>query len=332
MKIFKQILDVLFRLGISIVLLALLFKFQHVNVKRLLENIKAVNKFFLFLAFFVNFLVYALCLLRWKMLLKAFGFRLPLKRIIISFAGGLFFSSLLPSTIGGDVVRSVDLAAHTKRAREIVATVLLDRLSGCVGLVTLAIGALFFGWKYAQDRVVLLSVAIITAIMLAVLLILFNNFIFFKLNKILNSYHASRMIEVLKNLHQEIYHFKRYKKLLFTNLLFSIFIQVGSPLAFYVTALSLGQKLNLVYFFIFLPIIGAITLLPISIGGLGLRENITVFFFKKIGMAKEFAGAMSFLNSIFILILAGIGGLIYLLTIHHRRLQPHESTIFPKHT
>lgn len=324
MKIFKQILGVLFRLGISIVLLALLFKFQHVDVKRFLENIKAADKFLLFLAFWVNFLLYTLCLLRWKMLLKAFGFHLPFKRITISFAGGLFFSSLLPSTIGGDLIRSIDLAAHTNRAREVVATVFLDRLSGCIGLVIVAVAALFFGWKYAQDRVVLLSVGIITAIMLAVLLVLFNNFIFSKLNKILNSYHAGRMTERLKNLHQEIYHFRRHKKLLFANILLSIFIQIGSPLAFYVTALSLGQKLNFAYFFIFLPIIGAITLLPISIGGLGVRENSTVFFFAKAGMAKDLASAMSFLNSIFILVLAAIGGIIYVFTIHHRRIQYHQ--------
>jgi hypothetical protein len=328
MKIFKQILGVLFRLGISIVLLFLLFKFQHVDVKRLLENIKAADKFLLFLAFFVNFLVYVLCLFRWQMLLKAFDFRLPLKRIIISFAGGIFFSSLLPSTIGGDLVRSVDLAAHTNRTKEVVATVFLDRLSGCVALVIVALTALFFGWKYAQDRVVLLSIAIITAIMLAVLLVLFNNFIFSKVNKILNSPRAGRMVEMLKNLHQEIYHFRRHKKLLFANLLFSIFIQVGSPLAFYITALSLGQKLNIAYFFIFLPIIGTVTLLPISIGGLGVRENTAVFFFAKANMSKDLASAMSFLNSIFILALAVIGGLIYVLTVHHRRIQPHPSSSF----
>lgn len=321
MKIFKQILSVLSRVGVSIILLVLLFKFQHVDIKRLLENIRSADKLLLFWAFFINLLVYILCLFRWRMLLEVFGFHLHLKRIIISFSGGIFFSSLLPSTIGGDFVRSLDLAAHTKKTKEVVATVFLDRLSGCVGLAIVALLALFLGWRLIPDKSILFPVAIIIAILTSLLLVLFNDFLFSKVNKLFQSPNAGRIREALKNLHQEIYYFKNHKSALFKNLLFSVFIQLGGPVAFYLTALSLGQKLNIAYFFIFLPIIGAITLLPISIGGLGLRENATVFFFTKTGMASDLAGAMSFLNSIFILLLAATGGLIYVLTVHHRRLQ-----------
>jgi len=325
MKIFKQVLGMVLRLAASVVLLILLFKFQKVDVGRLIENIRLADRGFLIAAFLVNLAAYSLCLWRWRMLLKALDIHLPLKRIIISFSGGIFFSSLLPSTIGGDVVRTVDLAAHTKRAKEVLTTVFLDRLSGCVGMAIVAIAALIFGWRFIHDRSVLFTVAAITAIMFFVLFVLFNNFLFSKINKFLHSPNAGRFRKALKGLHEEIYYFKRNKKIMFKNLFLSVFIQLGGPLSFYVTALSLGQKINPIYFLIFLPIIGAITLLPISIGGLGLRENITVFFFTKIGMSAELAAAMSFINSIIILILAAIGGVIYVLTLHHRRIQPAQT-------
>jgi uncharacterized protein (TIRG00374 family) len=99
----------------------------------------------------------------------------------------------------------------------------------------------------------------------------------------------------------------------------SILVQAITPLTFYITALSMGLKINILYFFIFLPIISAITLLPISIGGLGIREYTTKLFFVKAGVSANLSFAMSLLNSLFIFVCAAIAGLVYILTIHHRK-------------
>jgi len=80
----------------------------------------------------------------------------------------------------------------------------------------------------------------------------------------------------------------------------------------------------MIYFFIFLPVIGAITLLPISLGGLGLRDATTIFFFAKIGVGKDLAFAMSLLSFSFLLFYGSIAGLIYFITVNHRKL-PQQS-------
>src|SRR3989338_3200084 len=117
MKALKQLLTIFLRIGISIALL--IFLFRQVDKKSLWGIIKNVDKGFLSLAFVIFFSSYVLGLLRWEMLLKAAKIHLPLKRITMSFAGGIFFSLFLPSTIGGDFMRSIDLAIHTKRTREV---------------------------------------------------------------------------------------------------------------------------------------------------------------------------------------------------------------------
>jgi len=322
MKILKKIFSILLRISISVILLILLF--SKVDKKSLIEIIKNADMPLLFLAFCIFSLAYLLCLFRWEMLLKAVKIHLPLKRVIISYSGGIFFNLFLPSTIGGDFMRSIDLAAHTKRPGEVIATVVLDRLSGYIGLVLLALMSLVFGWKLIQDKSVLFSVSIITAILIAVLLILFNKFLFSKINKLLHAPNAGKLRQLLKDLHGEIHYFRQHKKIIVNNLILSILIQTTAPLAFLVIALSLGIKVNIIYFFIFLPIINAITLLPISIGGLGLRDATTIFFFAKAGVGRDLAFAMSLINFFFILICGCLGGLIYVLTVHHRRLQPHK--------
>ncbi len=116
MVVLKKIFSILLRVGISIILLILLFR--QADEKSLLEIIRNVNKPLLFLAFLVFFLTYVLGLLRWVMLLKAVNIHLPIKRVITSFSGGIFFSLFLPSTIGGDFCAALIYPCILKNPRK----------------------------------------------------------------------------------------------------------------------------------------------------------------------------------------------------------------------
>ena len=323
MAIFKKVLSIFFRVGISVALL--IFLFRQVDKKSLLALVKNADKPLLFFSFIIFFISYPLCLFRWEILLKAAKIHLPLKRIIISFAGGIFFNLFLPSTIGGDLVRSIDLGSHTKKPKEVVATVLLDRLSGYIGLVIIALFAVIFGWRFVEDVSVLIPVFIILILLVAILLVLFNKYTYSKVNRLLRSPDSGRIREAITSLHQEIHLFSRDKKVIFNNLGLSLLVQLTAPLSFYLLGLSLGIKINIAYFFVFIPVIGAITLLPISIGGLGLRDASTIYFFAKAGVCKDMAFAMSLLNFSFILVCGSLGGIIYVFTVRHRRVQHHKS-------
>lgn len=322
MKILKRIGSIFLRIAISLALL--IFLFRQVDEKNLLVIIKNADKPVLLLAFLIFFLSYLLCLLRWQMLLKAIDINLPLKRVIISFSGGVFFNLFLPSTIGGDLMRSIDLARYTKKTKEVVATVLLDRLSGYLGLAILTIIAIFLGWRFVQDFSVLSSVAMILLLLVIIMLALFNNYFYSRINKIFGRFGAGGIMESIKKLHHQIYLFRNHTDMIWKNILLSFLIQAISPVTFYYIALAIGIKINPVYFFVFLPIIGAITLLPISIGGLGLRDAVTIFFFAKAGVIKDLAFSMSLISFFFIVIYGAVGGLIYVLTVRHRRLQYHK--------
>jgi hypothetical protein len=321
---FKKILSVALRIVVSIVLLVLLFRLNKIDVSNLIFEIKSADKALLAAGFMVFFLVYILGFWRWHMLLRAAGIQASLKRLIVSFSGGIFFSIFLPSTIGGDIVKTADLAGHTRKTKEVIATVLLDRLSGYIGLVLVILPALLLGKEMVQDKVVFSSVAAIVILLIFLLLVLFNSFIYSKITRFLTAPGAGKIKEALSDLHSEIHIFRQHKKVIFYNLILSFFIQLIAPLSAYLIALSLGIKIKFLYFLVFLPIIGAITLLPIAIGGLGLRENLFVVYFAKAGVIKQLAVAMSLLSFSFVVIYGAVGGIIYVLTVHHRRLQHNQ--------
>ncbi|MCM8797075.1 MAG: flippase-like domain-containing protein [Candidatus Omnitrophica bacterium] len=321
----KKILFSLLRIAFSVLLLFILFKSKEINLNELVAGIHRADKALLFVGFCIYFFINILGLLRWEMLLKATRIHLPLKRVIISYAGGMFFSLILPSTIGGDLTRSIDLSLHTKRPEEVVATVFVDRLSGYVGLVILVLISVFLGWRYVRDNsFILFSVMIISLLLATVLLVIFNRRVYTKINKLLHSPSAGRIRNAIRRMHQEVYIFRDRKKVLAQNVALSLLIQSIGPLTLYLICLALGQKINFIYFLIFIPIICAITLIPISIGGLGVRESLTVHLFGYVGLSKNIAAAMALINFSFILACGIIGGLVYVFTVHNRRIQHRQ--------
>ncbi len=319
MGFLRKLLGVLLRIAISIAILVFLFK--NIDIRNLTGIIKNADKLLVVISSLVFLSAYILAFLRWRMLLAALNIHLPLKRTIASYAAGLFFNLFLPSSIGGDFMRSVDLSVHTKKPKEIIATVFLDRLSGYIGLVILAVSVFFLGWDFLREESILFSLFIIVLILVVVLLVLFNKFIYGKIKSFLKSPDSGQIRELLTDLHEEIHLFRNRRGVVVKNIALSVLIQAMTPASFYILAISLGIRISPIYFFVFLPIIGAITLLPISIGGLGLRDATAIYFFAKAGVPKDMTFAMSLLNFSFIIIFGALGGLIYVFTVHHRRLQ-----------
>jgi len=315
----KKIFNIVLRISVSLLLLVLLFR--KIDVRELQNTLSKADVVYLIVAFLIMLFIYVLTFMRWDMLLRGARLNIPLRRVAVSFFGGLFFNLFLPSTIGGDVVKSVDLVTHTRKPREIVATVLLDRLSGFAGMVFVAIIALLLGYRYISEPAVFVIISIIAVVLLIMILVLFNERIFLFVNNLLKSKHEKGIREYLKNLHQEIYHFRSRSVVITKNFSLSIAIQIILPIIFALTAKALGVNIRIIYFFIFIPVIATIAILPISIGGLGLRDWSTVFLFTKVGVTHDVALAMSLINFCFILIVGVVGGIIYAFALHSRWLQ-----------
>ncbi|MDD2703046.1 MAG: lysylphosphatidylglycerol synthase transmembrane domain-containing protein [Candidatus Omnitrophica bacterium] len=309
MKTTRKVLGMLGRISISIAML--IFLFRMVDLRNLVASIKEARFILLVLAFTVFSLNYILAFVRWRELFTVVKIRPPDRKLIIAFTGGIVFNLFLPTSIGGDLVRSIDLAAQTRKPREVVATVIMDRLSGFVGLMILALCASVFSWRLLEDRVVLSSLIIMVVILAAILFILFNTFLYEKISKFLKNPDAGKIKEALAGVHEHLHNFKKHGKLIVGNILLSILIQSVTPVVFYIMARAMGLPGGIVQFLIVMPIIGAISLAPISIGGLGVRDAAVVFFFVKIGIGRDAAFAMSLLSFVFMVLYSAAAGLFY---------------------
>jgi len=95
---------------------------------------------------------------------------------------------------------------------------------------------------------------------------------------------------------------------IFLNLVADVFIMV----TYYFVSLSIGLDLNFMTFAFIVPVIFVFTGIPISIGGLGVRENTIIFMLSGFGVSNSTAVLFSFLI-LFVFVFDGVlGGIIYL--------------------
>lgn len=102
------------------------------------------------------------------------------------------------------------------------------------------------------------------------------------------------------------------KQILLKAFLYSIAIQLFIIITIYILAKGLLLNLSFLSLFVFVPIITVVSLLPISISGIGLREGAFVILLGMINISPEKAMALSILWFLSIVV-AGLPGLfVYL--------------------
>jgi hypothetical protein len=98
-----------------------------------------------------------------------------------------------------------------------------------------------------------------------------------------------------------------------SNLLLGMVVQIILILAWYIIALALGLNIAPIYVLLFVPLTGVIQVLPISLGGLGVREGAMVWLLGQVRVAEVVALTWSLLYYSLGVINALIGGIVYLL-------------------
>jgi hypothetical protein len=305
-------------LKISITLALLIFLFSKTDFKSLSSVFRSADAGDLFIAFSVFLFLYFLGLLRWRLLLNAYQVRVSFGRLSSCYFASQFFNLVLPSTIGGDAVRTMDIASHTNTpSSAVLATVLLDRVAGFFGLMTVLAVSLSLGYRILNDTSILLATAILLAFILFLSGVIFSKRFF---NGIFKFLPFMRLKEYLYKMHDVAASFRGKKGVLAGVWILSIFIQAGLPVVYFFMARAIAAPLEPIYFLIFVPVITSISVIPISIAGLGVRDTASVVIFAKAGLAAEKAFALSLMNFGFMFVIGVLGGVVYVLSLHRRRV------------
>lgn len=267
---------------------------------------------------------------RWRIFLRQQQIELPFRTIFSLTWAGQFFNSILPGSTGGDLVKIYQvcrLAPDRKAAA--TSTVLVDRLSALVALVTLAAGALVIDpgplrlipRPPVAPRILMMGGAmVLVAGSLGLWLIA----------------RASRGSQVYGRVMRTVAaarkNFNPNGNLVMALVLaFAIHLLNFSIIYFFARALripvSYGQVL------LMMPVILFLVLIPVTINGHGLREVLLIGYFGYLGIVvagrsdikvQETAVALSLIGVANDLLWSMPGGLLYLMS-DGRRIASNRS-------
>ncbi len=307
--------SILFSIKIIVSISLLTFLLWNVDWNTVTENFSSANVYFILFASVLNLIERFELTYKWNLLLKVRKVSIKFGRLFLINSIGTFLGLFLPSSVGTDVVRSYYLVKNNDEKSVSISSVFVDRVLGLFALLILGLVAVFFADDILAEYNIKLYVILLCFATAFSFFLFQKQWVVIYLKKMQNFTKYKKYLEYGIKLHSSILEYKKYPKTIWFSFFITLLVQVTRVLTYYFIALAFGIDVSLVYYFLFVPLIMIVIMLPISIGGLGLREGAFVAFFTLTGMSVEDAVIISFINSFLdmlnTLILGGGGYLFY---------------------
>ncbi len=256
--------------------------------------------------------------IQWYLLLRGSGIPVAFRRTLSYYYTGLFFNNFLLGFVGGDLFRVYDIVRHSGNHGAAFSTVFLDRLIGVFVMCLLAFVMLFFTIDFVHIGIIVIPLFIGLG-----MLILVSLFFYFKTFAKKFQGFGERILPVsvqmkVREIYNAINYFRYHKALLARLILISTATQSLRIMTHYCVALSMNIDIAWQVYFVLIPVISLVTMIPISIGGLGVREQSGVVLFRFVGLAAPQAFIMQLLAYVVNIICSVPGGGSFIFRKHGR--------------
>ncbi len=301
--------------------------YRKIPVHDFAQVLSSLSLWYLVPIFILLFINTVLSALKWQLFLRADGVDISLVTLTATYLIGSFYNMFLPSNIGGDSYRIYDVAKKSKEGMRTVASVFADRFSGFLALVILGLlSSIVVAYRFHEPFFFLgpLLVLVLLFVLLAAL-VKQTPVRFF-----LNVTRLNRFTALQRLVDKFFLSFSCYgadRRLLAAVMTISFAFQLSVICIVYLLARSLHAHVPFIYFSAFVPLIGLMEVLPVSINGIGLRDAGYVFFFGWAGMTDIQTRSLALLFLSMSVCYSLVGGLVYLGRIFSR--SPEADSVQP---
>jgi len=305
----KRIISAL-QLIISIILILILF--SRIDVGAFLNLLKGIKPGYFSLGVLCYLLSMIIITLRWLIILRTANESVGFVRLLVINFISSFFSMFLPTAVGGDVARMYETSREGMMRTKAVSTVLLDRVIGLMSLVLISVAALLVGHRYMRESSLVYLITGLTVAFGVAWRLFFTPRVMHHFKWVFHLPLVARGEAGARSLYQSLYDLYLQPRLLLSTLVISVAAQAIEILSAIFLARALDVQSDAFYFFIFIPLIWLVTMIPVSLNGLGLRESAFTFFFGQIGVLSTEAVSLSLLVYSCRLLASLLGGGLFL--------------------
>jgi uncharacterized protein (TIRG00374 family) len=337
----KRHLTTAVKLLISFALLYWLF-FHLDDPAQLWHEIRNANGGYIALGALCYSAAVALSGLKWGILLRAVGIPVPLWRLLHYQWVAEFFNNFLPAQVGGDVMRGYALAADTHRAADAAASVLIDRFIGLFVFMLAAAsaavimlfvgkpdGTFFVGQELLFIQFAALGSTIVTLLLAAIIAALLSRTLKRWAEQLLARLPFSAItLPIWQKLAIAFHAYRSQPRAL-------LWAAVGSALIVVLTSVNIWliaqamqpSSISMIEVLAINPlIVFALVALPLTPGGLGIRQTVFASLFLFIGAGFDLGRNVGLLQQAIGYLVSIPGGILWLLG-RRKRLQPSEPSV-----
>jgi uncharacterized protein (TIRG00374 family) len=280
------------RIVISLFMLAVLYtRFPELSWSEVMPVWTLSTAEWLVGAVLLTLIAMVLSALRWQQVLKAMDLPTSLRTLVPLAFAGQFVSNVLPTTIGGDVLRVSRLSKENGDSAETFASVVLERLSGWLVLPLITFFGLIINPDLRHQGDATLFAVLTSAVTLVGLVVI----IVVADHPRLGGRFASRegRARFVGAVHLGVTRMRSHPAATVGIVLAGLLYQLVLCVAALMVAAALGFGwLGMTPLLAFFPAVLIAQVLPIGIAGLGVREGAFVLFLTPLGVPAEQAIAL----------------------------------------
>lgn len=291
----NQAISLAVRILLSVAMLGvLIWRVPSFDMSEVIPELTTSSVLWLLLSAGLTLAGVVLSALRWQKVLEALDLHAGLRPLLSHYLAGQFVSNVLPTTIGGDVLRVSRLSKETGESPATFASVVLERMTGWLVLPVISVAGFLVNpplQHLGTATRVALGLAVATLVALVGVLVAVAD-------QRVGGRFATRdgWRRFAGAVHLGLNRLKEHPRSAANVLLVGFAYQLALVLAAVAAAQALGLKdAGLTALLAFFPAVAIAQVAPIGISGLGVREGAFVLFLKPLGVQTEQAIALGLL-------------------------------------
>lgn len=286
----------------------------HAEPVRLKAAFFGVDWLFWFLSLALALSAFAISCFKWRRLLLSDGQGCTFSTLAGFYLLGYFFNNFLPTSVGGDAARMILIGKECGNYRVGVNSVLAERFSGLLALVLVG----FCGILLAPAVVGPTFSTLFAGCGIFLWLLLLAPLFYSPARAALVGLEGrGRILSCLVGAVRGTLHYFTRPGLFGTLAWTSLVYQLLAVATYFAAAKSLHMEISLAQMTAVVPVVALLTLIPVSLNGLGVREGSFAYFLARAGIPGADAIALSLLVYAISLIFSMAGAVV--LTFYRKR-------------
>ncbi len=308
-------------LKIAVTVLLFVYIFRSIDFHQFGATLRNARLDIILAAFIVLWIAHFICIFRWRILMRPLMAVPSVANLFGIYCIGLFFNLTFPTVVGGDVVKMYYAGRPAKAYAQSFAATFLDRDAGMLAMMIIACAAI------AVYPVSVPGIPVSLILWSALAAFVLGNIALFTpaLHRLITrGLHRCRLSKIAAKINVISGAFQimgRNRSALFWSLLISFANQLIVISTTWILAAGLRLHVPFAYFFVFVPVITLISMIPVSLNGMGLREYSFMSLFQAIGVPAASCIALGLLSSIMIVLSSLPGGIVYVFFRNRSDLQ-----------